>query len=457
VLDPVGFWSYTRDDDYHSDGQLSELRAIVGKAMNMQHGAKVALWQDIEAIDAGVNWEAKIEQAIGKTTFFIPIVTPRFLKSKYCFDEFVFFRKRMISLGRDDLIFPVHYVAVDYVQPTDTFFGDDLAGLRRHQWVDFTSLFYAQPKSAETKKWAFDLAASILRALRRQAPPLVIQSPTQDQHAALPVPIIPHPIPDEPCSPHAGNGGRSEETERLRKLDDPGVADQPAPPSPLAPVLDFQQPPGEPSSPLAGNRLESEETERLRKLAEPGIAHEPAPPSPPPSVLVVEPPPGKGSPSPADSGRGNKETERLRKLDDPGVADQPAPPSPLAPVLDFQPPPGKGSSSPADSGRGNESVEYLWKLAERGDAVAQYTIGVLYRNGQGVAQDYAQALSWFRKAAYKGHESAQFSLGEMFENGRGTDRDLRAAAAWYRKAAKHGNAEAKRRLRMLEFRIGRAL
>jgi hypothetical protein len=24
VLDPVGFWSYTRNDDQHSDGQLSQ-------------------------------------------------------------------------------------------------------------------------------------------------------------------------------------------------------------------------------------------------------------------------------------------------------------------------------------------------------------------------------------------------------------------------------------------------
>ena len=33
MLDPVGFWSYARQDDAHSDGQLSQLRAIVGKAI----------------------------------------------------------------------------------------------------------------------------------------------------------------------------------------------------------------------------------------------------------------------------------------------------------------------------------------------------------------------------------------------------------------------------------------
>ena len=35
MLDPVGFWSYGRHDDAHSDGQLSLLRAIVGRAIRI--------------------------------------------------------------------------------------------------------------------------------------------------------------------------------------------------------------------------------------------------------------------------------------------------------------------------------------------------------------------------------------------------------------------------------------
>ncbi len=42
MLDPVGFWSYARLDDAHSDGQLSLLRAIVGKAIGLQYGAEAA-------------------------------------------------------------------------------------------------------------------------------------------------------------------------------------------------------------------------------------------------------------------------------------------------------------------------------------------------------------------------------------------------------------------------------
>jgi len=100
LLTPVGFWSYARQDDNHSDGQLSELRAIVGKAINLRRGEEVRLFQDTEAIPIGADWEATIESTIAQTTFFIPLVTPRFLKSEHCRDEFKAFRRRMAAMGR---------------------------------------------------------------------------------------------------------------------------------------------------------------------------------------------------------------------------------------------------------------------------------------------------------------------------------------------------------------------
>ncbi len=171
MLDLVGFWSYARLDDEHSDGQLSKLRAIVGKAIVLQHGGKAILWQDVAALPYGADWARTIEETIGKTTFFIPVITPRFLKSVNCLAEFRSYRRRMVALGRDDLIFPIHYVDVglDDLRPADTAFGDDLAILLRSNWIDFRPLFYADPKSQEVRRWAGGLAGDILRALRRPA------------------------------------------------------------------------------------------------------------------------------------------------------------------------------------------------------------------------------------------------------------------------------------------------
>ena len=48
--------------------------------------------------------------------------------------------------------------------------------------------------------------------------------------------------------------------------------------------------------------------------------------------------------------------------------------------------------------------------ADRGDAAAEFTLGVLYEKGQGVRQDNAEAVKWYRKAAEQGHLEAKKSL-----------------------------------------------
>jgi TPR repeat protein len=78
----------------------------------------------------------------------------------------------------------------------------------------------------------------------------------------------------------------------------------------------------------------------------------------------------------------------------------------------------------------------MWRpVADRGSAIAQFNLGVMYENGQGVARDYAAAARWYRKAADQGYASAQANLGFMYANGEGGPRDYAAADSWYRKAA----------------------
>ncbi len=50
-------------------------------------------------------------------------------------------------------------------------------------------------------------------------------------------------------------------------------------------------------------------------------------------------------------------------------------------------------------------------LADQGDPLAQATLGLMYAEGEGVAQDYQEAVRWYRLAAEQGHASGQFSLG----------------------------------------------
>src|SRR5438477_7964199 len=58
-------------------------------------------------------------------------------------------------------------------------------------------------------------------------------------------------------------------------------------------------------------------------------------------------------------------------------------------------------------------------LAKQGDANAQYSLGNMYRTGQGVRQDYAESVRWFREAAGQGDAKAQNGLAYMYATGKG--------------------------------------
>jgi hypothetical protein len=67
----------------------------------------------------------------------------------------------------------------------------------------------------------------------------------------------------------------------------------------------------------------------------------------------------------------------------------------------------------------DEKFDDTKKAAEQGDARAQNSLGQMYVSGQGVPQDYKEALKWFRLAAEQGHEDAQFGLAVMYITGDG--------------------------------------
>ena len=83
-------------------------------------------------------------------------------------------------------------------------------------------------------------------------------------------------------------------------------------------------------------------------------------------------------------------------------------------------------------------LEEMRALAEQGDAIAQNDLGLMYANGEGVPQDDAEAVRWYRLAAEQGYVNAQTSFGFMYANGRGVPQDDAEAVRWYRLAAEQG-------------------
>jgi TPR repeat protein/uncharacterized caspase-like protein len=89
-----------------------------------------------------------------------------------------------------------------------------------------------------------------------------------------------------------------------------------------------------------------------------------------------------------------------------------------------------------------EAMTWLRRAADQGDAHAQYSVGILYRHGWGIPQDYSQAMVWYRKAADQGWTEAQSTIGDLYLYGWGVPQDYQQAMAWYRKAADRGDSRA---------------
>ena len=126
-----------------------------------------------------------------------------------------------------------------------------------------------------------------------------------------------------------------------------------------------------------------------------------------------------------------------------------------------------------------EAVKWYQKAAGQGYARAQFSLGGRYLYGLGVNTNLRKALMWYRKSyalgnisaesqvrecislinhvdrcknlARHGNVDAQFELGRLYENGEGLDADRNLAIKWYGKAADNGLENAKAAL----MRLGR--
>ena len=61
----------------------------------------------------------------------------------------------------------------------------------------------------------------------------------------------------------------------------------------------------------------------------------------------------------------------------------------------------------------NEAFKWLKKSALQENADAQYLLGVMYFNGEGVKKDRSNAIRGYKKSAEKGNLKAQYELYEL--------------------------------------------
>ena len=101
--------------------------------------------------------------------------------------------------------------------------------------------------------------------------------------------------------------------------------------------------------------------------------------------------------------------------------------------------------------RKNYKKAFFWmKMAgEQNHPKAQYYLGLLYLNGEGVTLDYNQAYNWFRRSAEQGYVPSIYYVGKCYLEGYGVTKDRGSAMDYFQRAANSGNSSAKAELMLL--------
>ena len=101
-----------------------------------------------------------------------------------------------------------------------------------------------------------------------------------------------------------------------------------------------------------------------------------------------------------------------------------------------------GYSEAKSSSEKTAEIAKYWTPAHRGNAEAQYKLGLCYANGNGIAADDTIARQWFTKSANADYAPAQVNLCSWMVEGKGGPQDAILGLSYCEKAAKQNYPEA---------------
>ncbi len=83
-----------------------------------------------------------------------------------------------------------------------------------------------------------------------------------------------------------------------------------------------------------------------------------------------------------------------------------------------------------ERGRYAAAFKEFLPLAEQGHAAAQYYLGLMYEQGDGVEQDHVESARWYTRAAEQDDGLSQLNLSFLYFYGEGVALDLVEALKW---------------------------
>ena len=97
-----------------------------------------------------------------------------------------------------------------------------------------------------------------------------------------------------------------------------------------------------------------------------------------------------------------------------------------------------------------EAIEWYGLAAKQGLSGAQSKLGLMYQTGKGVIQNYKEAVRLYRESAEQGNVIGQKYLGVMYVLGQGVSKDYVLAHMWFSISGSNGNQKALKNMRLLE-------
>ncbi|MFJ8747384.1 TIR domain-containing protein [Embleya sp. NPDC127516] len=165
---PAGFWSYTHRDDVLDDGRILRLAESISHEFEIVTGEALNIFRDNTSLAWGHVWLSRIDSALATSTFFIPVITPRYFKSQQCRREIISFAQNAASLGLEELLLPIYYVNVPELSGEHV--DDEVVTLiRERQRVDWRELRLADEKSPEYRQAINKLAIRLSEILEQTA------------------------------------------------------------------------------------------------------------------------------------------------------------------------------------------------------------------------------------------------------------------------------------------------
>lgn len=160
--DVAGFWSYVQADDAGDGGRILALSRKLRDEYQLQTGDEIDIFVDRESLEWGTEWNQRISTAIEGTTFFIPVITPRYFRSEACRRELLKFAREADRLGLRQLLMPVYWITVPELENEPQLSSDEAISLvARFQWENLRDIRLEDETSGPYRKAVARLASEL--------------------------------------------------------------------------------------------------------------------------------------------------------------------------------------------------------------------------------------------------------------------------------------------------------